>query len=165
MLFHNWLIGKWKSISLKFGFNEYDSPILEHSDLWVHKAGGNTDILNEMFAFSMKDTKLTLRPEMTPSLARMMLNYLPSQVLPVKLFSVPQCWRNEDVSRGRKREFYQWNIDIFGGTKVKSEIELFSILIDFFKSIGLTSNRLLIYPTIKSNDFGKGIVNIWCTTG
>lgn len=143
MLFRNWLMDKWKQTSLKFGCQEYDTPVVEHSDLWTFKTG-NADILKEMFTFETSGVKLCLRPEMTPSLARIMLNYLPTAILPLKLFSVPQCWRNEDTSRGRKREFYQWNVDTFGGEAVKVELDILMIIIDFLKSIGLTSNDVVI---------------------
>lgn len=143
MLFRNWLFDVWKTISQQYGFKEYDLPIVEHSDLWTIKTGG-TDILNEMFAFEKDGIKLTLRPEITPQLARMNLTYLPTQIFPVKLFSIPQCYRHETVSKGRKREFYQWNVDIFGRTPIKSEVDIFSVIVAFFKKIGLTSNDVVI---------------------
>ena len=143
MLFRNWLIDMWDSVAQQNAFKEYDAPVLEHADLWTKKTGG-TDILNEMYAFTMDGINLTLRPEITPQLARMMLSYLPTQVLPVKLYSTPQCWRYETVSKGRRREFYQWNVDIFGGTPVKSEVEIFNVIVTFLKNIGLTSNDVVI---------------------
>jgi histidyl-tRNA synthetase len=167
MPFRNWLFNHWKKISLEFGFFEYDAPVVEHADLWTKKSGGS-DILNEMYVFEKDGIQLALRPEMTPSLARMMINYLPTAIMPVKLFSIPQCWRYENVAKGRRREFYQWNVDIFGAEKVKSEIEVFMMLVEFFRRIGLTendiiiriSNRMIIQKVldkmgIKDNDFLK----------
>lgn len=143
MILRNWIFDQWKDVSREFGCNEYDAPIVEHSELWTEKNGGD-DILKEMYAFEKDGIQLALRPEMTPSLARMMMNYLPTAVLPVKLFSIPQCWRYDNVSRGRRREFYQWNVDSFGAENIKSEIEMFLLVITFFKRIGLTSDDVVI---------------------
>ncbi|ARF12516.1 histidyl-tRNA synthetase [Klosneuvirus KNV1] len=143
MVFRNWLFNHWKQVSREFGCLEYDAPIVEHAELWTLKSGG-TDILNEMYSFEQDGIHLTLRPEITPSLSRMMMNYLPTAVLPLKLFSIPQCYRFENVSKGRKREFYQWNVDIFGAENVKSEIEIFMLIVAFLKRVGLTSNDVVI---------------------
>ena len=150
MLYRNWLFGIWHKIAKSFGFSEYDAPVVEHSELYTRKDGD--DILNEMFSFEKDGIKLSLRAEMTPSLSRMMINTLPTEILPVKWYSIPQCWRYEKVTSLRKREHYQWNIDIFGGEKVKSEIEIFSMIIMLFKEVGLkkedvvikVSNRLIL---------------------
>jgi len=143
MVFRNWLFDHWKQISREFGCLEYDAPIVEHAELWTLKSGG-TDILNEMYSFEKDGIQLTLRPEITPSLGRMMMNYLPIALMPVKLFSIPQCYRFENVSKGRKREFYQWNVDFFGGEAVKSDIEIFLLITTFLKRIGLTQNDVVI---------------------
>lgn len=143
MVFRNWLFDQWKQVSREFGCLEYDAPIVEHSDLWTAKTGG-TDILNEMYAFEKDGIQLTLRPEITPSLSRMLMTYLPTAVLPLKLFSIPQCYRFENVSKGRKREFYQWNVDFVGGEVVKSDVEMFLLITTFLKRIGLTSNDVVI---------------------
>lgn len=143
MLFKKWLFQIWDTVSKNHGFLEYDAPILEYAELYTIKHG-NSDILDEMFSFNFDSKVLALRPEMTPSLARMMIDYLPTEVLPAKLYSKPQCWRNENLSRGRKREFYQWNVDIFGCTDVKSEIDLFLIIIDFFNKLLIGSQHIVI---------------------
>lgn len=143
MVFRNWLFDHWKNVSKEFGCMEYDAPIVEHSELWTSKTGG-ADILNEMYAFEKDGIQLTLRPEMTPSLARLMMSYLPTAVLPAKMFSIPQCWRFENVSKGRRREFYQWNVDFFGAENVKSEVEIFLLIVTFLKRIGLTSDDVVI---------------------
>lgn len=143
MFFRNWLFDQWKTVSREFGCLEYDAPIVEHSDLWTLKSGG-TDILNEMYAFEKDGIQLALRPEVTPSLARMMMNYLPTAILPLKLFSIPQCYRFENVSKGRKREFYQWNVDFFGAESGKSEVEMFLLITTFLKRIGLTADDVVI---------------------
>ncbi len=138
--FRDWLLNIWSDISKQYSFFEYDAPIIENSTLYTYKEGN--DILKEMFKLESND--LVLRPEMTPSLARMIINKIPSEIVPIKWFSKSQCWRNETTTRGRRREFYQWNVDIFCGENVKSELELFSMLVSFFKKIGLTSNDVVI---------------------
>ena len=142
MKYRNWLLDMWKQVSKEYGFDEYDSSIVEHSDLYTTKGGD--DILKEMYSFTMDNIKLCVRPEMTPTLARMVLSKITSETLPIKWFSVPQCYRYENVSSGRRREFYQWNVDSIGGENIKSEFEMFSLIVSFFKKIGLTSENIEI---------------------
>ncbi len=141
-----WLFNKWRNVSKSASFEEYDAPIMEHADLWNLKSG--SDITKEMFCFEKENTQYCLRPEMTPSLTRMMISVYKSITLPARWFSIPQCWRYESTARGRKREFYQWNMDIFGATPIKSEIEILSIIIQFLESVNLTSDDV----TIKISD-------------
>jgi len=139
----NWLFSQWSDVSKKYGFNEYDAPVLEHTNLYTRKGGD--DITNEMFLVPIDGVNVyCLRPEMTPSVVRMAIPILPKEVSPLKLFSMPQCWRNETTTCGRKREHYQWNVDIFGAEKVKSEIEILSMLVTFFKQVGLTDKDIVI---------------------
>ena len=93
-----------------------------------------------MYNFVDKDGKrVTLRPEMTPTLARMILSLGDRFLKPVKWFSLPQCWRFETVQRGRKREHYQWNMDIIGEPSIAAEVELLAAITTFFKRVGITS--------------------------
>ena len=142
MRIRNWLFDIWKDVSRKFGFQEYDCPVLEYQSLYTRKGGD--DITQEMFAFDLHNNKLTLRPEMTPSVSRLIMKHYTTEPPPFKWFSIPQCWRYEDIKRGRKREHYQWNVDIFGAERVTSEIEVFLIIISFFKRIGLTSDDVVL---------------------
>ena len=98
------------------------AQVLEHVELYERKAG--EEISQQMYCFTDKEgARVTLRPEMTPSLARMVLNLTNLAMgevraaLPLKWFSIPQCWRFETTQRGRKREHYQWNMDIVGATR------------------------------------------------
>lgn len=139
----DWLFNAWDVISQGYGYQKYDAPVVESALLYTHKGGD--DILKEMFNIeSSPNSKLVLRPEMTPSLARMVLSKIASELAPIKWYSAPQCWRNEAITRGRRREFYQWNVDMFHGEYVKSEIEIFDMIVSFFKKIGLTSNDVVI---------------------
>jgi histidyl-tRNA synthetase len=105
-----------------------------------------------MYNFDDKDkNKVTLRPEMTPTLARMVMNKLvlnsgtvtSAEVFPLKWFSLPQCWRFETPQKGRKREHYQWNMDVIGVTDISAELELISASVSFFESIGLSSDDIV----------------------
>jgi histidyl-tRNA synthetase len=147
MRYRNWLFQHWRQVAQLFGFVEYDAPVLEHVELYERKAG--EEIVNQMYAFvDQEGTKVTLRPEMTPTLARLVLaktNLQSGEVrlpLPLKWYSIPQCWRFETTQRGRKREHYQWNMDIVGVDHVHAEIELLAAACCFFQRVGLTSEMV-----------------------
>lgn len=142
MRLRNWLFDTWKKISNQFNFQEYDAPLVEYQDLYTRKGGD--DIIKEMFAFELNGQKLTLRPEMTPSVTRMIMKHYKTEPAPHKWFSIPQCWRNEDIKSVRKREHYQWNCDVFGAEKITSEIEMFCVIVSFFKAVGLTPNEVCL---------------------
>ena len=139
-----WIFDKWKRTSLLYGFEPYDSSVVEHANLYTRKGGD--DILKEMFTLSVGDVDLVLRPEMTPTLARMMMVELPrSPYTPLRWFTErAQCWRYETTSLGRKREHYQWNADIFKADGIEYELELFQMIIHLLKDVGITSNDLII---------------------
>ena len=133
-----WLFEKFRQTATRTGFEEYDAPVLERQELYKRKAG--EEITSQMYAFVDQDgVDVTLRPEMTPTLARMVLGRAASMMLPLKWFSIPQCWRFETTQRGRKREHYQWNMDIIGCKSVSAETELLYAVCEFFRSIVITS--------------------------
>ena len=140
----DWLFSQFRSIALEYGFEEYDAPILEPENLYVVKAGkgdakAGEEILEQMFNFSTKEGhRVAMRPEMTPTLARLIMQRGQSLVLPIKWFSIPQCWRNEAIVRGRRREHFQWNMDIWGIPSVTAEAELLSAVVRFLAGVGLT---------------------------
>ena len=141
MRIQNWLKNIWNDVAKSFAFQEYDCPILEDRSLYERKSG--EEITDQMYCLDTYDKeKLALRPEMTPSLARLILKCGPQLMMPIKWFSIPQCWRFETVQRGRKREHYQWNCDIWGVYDVTAEAELLAMIVDFFKRIGLTSEHV-----------------------
>ncbi|EKX42834.1 hypothetical protein GUITHDRAFT_87963 [Guillardia theta CCMP2712] len=136
----NWLFGHFKEVARRFAFQEYDAPVLEHEELYKRKAGGE-EITQQMYNFVDKSGyAVTLRPEMTPTLARMILgDPTTKMILPVKWFSLPQCWRFETTQRGRKREHYQWNMDIVGVKSITAEVELLAAITTFFTRVGITA--------------------------
>lgn len=137
MRLRTWLFDHWRSVAASFGFSEYDAPVLESEALYTRKAG--EEVTQQLYNFEDKGgRRVALRPEMTPSLARMVLQQrnLP---MPLKWFSIPQCWRYERMTRGRRREHFQWNMDVWGVTGVQAEAELVKAMVQFFENVGLTS--------------------------
>ena len=143
MRLRNWLFDNFAYASLLHGFEEYDSPILEHEELYTRKQG--EDIVKQLYNFEDKGSrKVSLRPEMTPSLARMVMSRAGVLPMPIKWFSIPQCWRYERTQKGRGREHYQWNVDVWGTNEISADAELFSVIVTFLESVGLTENDVVI---------------------
>src|SRR5210317_415622 len=110
----------------------------------MRKAGD--EISQQLYNFEDNSARrLSLRPEMTPSLARMILQKQKSLSYPVRWFSIPQCFRYERMTRGRKREHYQWNLDIIGEPTILAELEIISTLIRSLKELGLDSEDFRIF--------------------
>ena len=138
MRLRSWLFAHFREVARLHGFEEYDAPVLESEELYVRKAG--EEITAQLYNFEDKGgRKVALRPEMTPSLARLILQKGQALALPAKWFSIPQCWRYERMTRGRKREHFQWNMDIFGVPSVTAEAELLSAITMLMRRLGLTS--------------------------
>ena len=143
MRLRNWLFDNFINASLLHGFEEYDAPVLEYEELYTRKQG--EEITQQLYSFQDKgNRKVALRPEMTPSLARMVMARAGGLPMPIKWFSIPQCWRYESTQRGRGREHYQWNVDIWGTTEISADAELISVLVTFFEGIGLTAKDIVI---------------------
>jgi len=130
-----WLFAHFRSVARRFGFEEIDAPVLEHEELFTRKAG--EEIIEQIYRFELHDRRLALRPEITPSVARMVAARRGSLRLPLRWFSIPQCWRYERMTRGRKREHYQWNMDIWGETAVSAEAELIAAIFHCLDRMGL----------------------------
>jgi len=138
-----WLFDVWRRTARAFGFEEYDACVLESEELYVRKAGD--EITEQLYRFEDKGGRpLALRPEMTPTLARMILQRRNALTFPLKWFSIPQCFRYERMTRGRKREHYQWNVDIVGQPHAVAEVELLSILITALEAMGLGPGQVRI---------------------
>ena len=143
MRVRNWLFEKFHEAARSHGFEEYDSPVLETEELYTRKSG--EEITQQLYNFEDKGgRKVALRPEMTPSLARMVMAKAGSLPLPIKWYSIPQCWRYERTQRGRGREHYQWNVDIWGTKGIQADAEIISVLVHFFRSVGLSHEDLAI---------------------
>lgn len=136
MRVRRWLFDHWRAVATSFGYEEYDACVLEHEELYIRKAGD--EITGQLYNFADKgERRVALRPELTPSLARMVMakgNTLP---LPARWFAIPQCFRYENMQRGRKREHFQWNMDIVGLASVAGEAELMAAQAAFLRRTGL----------------------------
>lgn len=142
MRVRNWLFGHFRDVAKSFGFEEFDAPVLESEELYVRKAG--EEITQQLYNFEDKgNRRVALRPELTPSFARLILQQGKSLALPAKWFAVGQCWRYERMTRGRRREHYQWNMDIVGVEGVEAEAELLAAITSFFARLGITSSDVV----------------------
>jgi histidyl-tRNA synthetase len=129
----------WRRVAERYGFQEYDGPPLEFLDLYVEKSG--EEIVGQLYNFIDKgDRAVTLRPEMTPSLARILGERGRSMAKPIRWHTVPQLFRYERQQRGRLREHFQWNVDIVGEESVAADAEVLAVAIDGVRELGLTAD-------------------------
>jgi histidyl-tRNA synthetase len=131
----DWLFAHFRAVSRAFAFEEIDAPLVEHAELFIRKAG--EEIVDQLYHFTLHERHLALRPELTPSLARMVMARAGSLPLPLRWFAIPQCWRYERMTRGRRREHYQWNLDIWGEPGVTAEAELIAAVFALLDRLGL----------------------------
>jgi histidyl-tRNA synthetase len=144
MRLRNWLFDIWRDTARAFGFEEYDACVLEHEELYIRKAGD--EIAGQLYNFDDKSgRRLALRPEMTPSLARLILQRKNALTFPLKWFSIPQCFRYERMTRGRKREHFQWNMDVVGQAHLVAEVEVLSALLMSMQKMGLTERHVRMH--------------------
>src|SRR5258705_283493 len=141
--FRDWLFDHFRAVSRSFGFESVDAPVLEYEELFTRKAG--EEISDQLFHFELHDRRYALRPEFTPSLARMVMARAGSLRLPLRWTTVAQCWRYERMTRGRRREHYQWNMDIWGEPGVSAEAELIAAVFALIDRLGIV--RGLAYYT------------------
>jgi histidyl-tRNA synthetase len=135
----NFIIGTWRDVARRYAFVEYDGPPLEPLELYTRKSGD--EIVGQLYSFSDKGGReVALRPEMTPTLARMVAAKANALRKPVRWFSIPQLFRYERKQRGRLREHFQLNVDIIGEADVTADAELLSTAIDVVRAFGLTSS-------------------------
>src|ERR671920_951501 len=127
----------WRTVATRYGFEEYDGPPLEPLDLYTAKSG--QEIVGQLYNFRDKgDRDVSLRPEMTPSLARILAERSRGLPKPIRWFSIPQLFRYERQQRGRLREHFQWNVDIVGEEGVAADAEVLAVAIDGLRELGLT---------------------------
>src|SRR5438132_14209817 len=135
----NYIISEWRAVARRYGFVEYDGPPLEPLELYKKKSGD--EIVGQLYAFTDKgDREVALRPEMTPTLARMVAAKANAMRKPIRWFSVPQLFRYERQQKGRLREHFQLNADIIGEASVVADAELLALAIDVMRGVGLSAN-------------------------
>jgi histidyl-tRNA synthetase len=143
MRLRNQLFDAWRSSAERHGFSHYDACVVESLDLLKRKAG--EEIVDQIYAFQDKSGRdLALRPEMTPTLARMVAAKQGSLTFPLKWFTIAQCFRYERTTRGRKREHFQWNLDIIGEPSLHAEAEIIAAAIDGMSGLGLGAEDIVI---------------------
>ena len=139
----NYIIAKWREVARIYGFVEYDGPMLEPIDLYKKKSGG--ELLGQLFDFVDKGERhVAMRPEMTPTLARMVAARERDFKKPLKWFCAPQFFRYEKQQRGRLREFYQFNADIIGEASPAADAELVALAIAMLRSFGFEQEDFVI---------------------
>jgi histidyl-tRNA synthetase len=144
MALRNWMYGKITQISQSFGYQEWDGPFLETIELYAAKSGEEL-VKEQSFVFPDRGGNLiTLRPELTPSLARMVAQRQNQLIYPLRWWSFGPFWRYEKPQKGRTREFFQWNIDLIGVDCPEGDAELVAIAAEFFKAVNLSSNEVKI---------------------
>jgi len=145
MALRNFIYDKVRSASQVFGYQEWDAPFIETIDLYAAKSGEEL-VKKQSFTFEDRGGDfVTLRPELTPSLARMIAAKQNELTYPVRWWSFGPFWRYEQPQRGRTREFFQWNIDMLGVNSPEADAELIAVGATFLRSVGLSPERALIY--------------------
>jgi len=143
MALRNWIIDGWKRASVRNGFEEYDGPIFEYLQMYQIKSG--EEIVSQLFSFKDRgDRDLAIRPEITPTLARMVNQKINALAKPIKWFSAPRVCRAERPQKGRLREFFQWNLDIIGEDSVLADAEVIFTTVDYLREVGLTPKDIKV---------------------
>ena len=138
-----YIFEKWRATARRYGFREYDGPPLEPLELFTTKSG--EEIVGQLYNFMDKGERaVSLRPEMTPTLARMVAAHERNYKKPIKWFAIPQLFRYERQQKGRLREHFQFNADLIGESDPAADAELIALLIDTLRSFGLTDKDFVI---------------------
>ncbi|RLD04620.1 MAG: histidine--tRNA ligase [Chloroflexota bacterium] len=140
----SWLYANMREVSEAFGYQEYDGPFLEPIDLYAAKSGEEL-VKEQAFVFPDRSKKLiTLRPELTPTLTRMVAQRQQQLHYPLRWWSFGPFWRYESPQKGRAREFFQWNIDLLGVDSPEADAELAAVMASFFKKVGLAPSQVQV---------------------
>jgi histidyl-tRNA synthetase len=139
----NYIFDRWREVARRYGFVEYDGPLLEDLDLYKKKSG--EEIVKQLYDFTDKGGRtVALRPEMTPTLARMIAATHREYKKPIKWFCLPQMFRYERPQRGRLREHYQFNADIIGEESLAADVELIALCVDILRAFGFTAEDVVV---------------------
>lgn len=139
----NYIFSTWRAVARKFGFLEYEVPILENTELYLKKSGG--EIAGQLFRFDDQGGRdVSIRPEVTPSLARLVAARQREFQKPMKWFQMGQCFRYERPQKGRLREFYQYNVDLIGEDSLEADIELIALSIEVMREFGFKEGDFIV---------------------
>jgi histidyl-tRNA synthetase len=140
----NYITGTWRRVARSFGFAEYDGPTLEPLDLYRKKNSGG-EILGQLFSFTDRGSReVALRPEMTPTVARMLIAKAREYRKPIKWFSIAPFFRYEKQQSGRLREFLQLNCDLVGDSSPGADAEMLALLVETLRAFGLTADDIVV---------------------
>jgi histidyl-tRNA synthetase len=139
----NYIFAKWREVARRYGFVEWDGPVLEPTELYTKKSG--PEIVGQLFNFNDKgEREVAMRPELTPTLARVVAAHDREFKKPLKWFSIPQCFRYEKQQRGRLREHFQFNADIIGEPSLDADVEAIALCIDLLRGFGFTASDVVV---------------------
>jgi histidyl-tRNA synthetase len=150
MAVRTWLYKTVREVAESFGYQEWEAPLLETLDLYAAKSG--EELVKEQ-SYVFKDrggNELTLRPELTPSLARLIAQKQQQLTFPLRWWSFGPFWRYESPQKGRTREFFQWNVDMLGPNTPEADAENVAVLATFFQRVGLTPKEVIILVNDRS---------------
>ena len=144
MALREYIFTSWDNTCRRYGFDKVDAPIFEHLELFTQKSG--EEVENQLYTFEDKSGRqLALRPEITPSLARMVALKGSSLKIPIRWYSIPRLFRYEKMQKGRLREFFQLNADIYGIPHATADAELIALSVDTMKDLGFTSDDFTVH--------------------
>src|SRR5207253_195321 len=139
----NYIFARWREVARRYGFNEWDGPVLEPTDLYRKKSGA--EIIDQLFNFTDKgEREVSMRPELTPTLARVVAAHERAFKKPLKWFSIGQFFRYEKQQRGRLREHYQLNCDLVGEASSAADVELVALCIDILREFGFNEADVVV---------------------
>ncbi|HEY7002363.1 MAG TPA: histidine--tRNA ligase [Candidatus Udaeobacter sp.] len=151
----NYIFGRWREVARRYGFVEWDGPVLEPTALYKKKSGA--EIVDQLFNFTDKgEREVAMRPELTPTLARLVAAHEREFKKPLKWFSIGEFFRYEKQQRGRLREHFQLNCDILGEANLAADIELVALCIDVLRAFGLTEKDFVV--RMSDRDFWTGFL-------
>jgi histidyl-tRNA synthetase len=144
MAFREHIFSSWHATCKRYGFELYDGPMFEHLELFTQKSGD--EIEKQLYTFEDKGgRRMALRPELTPTLARMVASKGTNLKRPVRWYSIPRLFRYERMQKGRLREFFQLNMDILGVKDVSADAELIAAVIDMMRDLGFTDEDFTVH--------------------
>jgi histidyl-tRNA synthetase len=139
----NYIFAKWREVARRYGFVEWDGPVLEPTELYTKKSG--PEIVGQLFNFTDKgEREVAMRPELTPTLARVVAAHDREFKKPLKWFSIPQCFRYEKQQRGRLREHFQFNADIIGEGSLDADVEAVALCVDLLRGFGFSASDVVV---------------------
>lgn len=139
----NSVFAVWRKVAKRFGYQEFDGPLLEPAKLWQLKSG--SELPKQMYSFKDKGGReVAIRPELTPTLARMIAQKQKELTKPIRWFSLPRCWRYEAPQSGRLREFFQFNLDILGTDSMEADAEVITTVVEIMKEFGCNNDEFYV---------------------